>query len=89
MLKAPSFDVVYDWRLLQEQKLAKSLQRTKSLQLEATKQAHLLNTSQLERFIQHYQRLTEHNLLTIPQIADAIINLNEQHQMTELFLKSR
>ncbi|NOQ80012.1 MAG: phosphoribulokinase [Gammaproteobacteria bacterium] len=79
MLKAPSFDIVFQWRLLQEQKLKKILATAPA----ATK-VSLLDEYQLKRFIQHYQRLTEHNLSTIPKLADAVIILNEQHQMTHL-----
>ncbi|MCU7801466.1 MAG: phosphoribulokinase [gamma proteobacterium symbiont of Lucinoma myriamae] len=79
MLKAPSFDVVYQWRFLQEQKLEKTL-ATEPL----TTKSSLLDEQQLMRFIQHYQRLTEHNLSIIPELADAVITLNEHHQMTHL-----
>lgn len=78
MLKAPSFEVVYEWRLLQEQKLAKTLES------DIETNTNLLNEHQLMRFIQHYQRLTEHCLLKVPALSDAIITLDAQHQMTDL-----
>ncbi|MCW8931889.1 MAG: phosphoribulokinase [Gammaproteobacteria bacterium] len=78
MLKAPSFDVVYEWRLLQEKKLAQSLE------MEFGSKKNVLNEQQLKIFIEHYQRLTEHCLITIPKIAEAIITLDDQHQMTDL-----
>jgi len=81
MLKAPDFDCVYQWRLLQEQKLKKSLISTAQ-----EHKAELLDEQQLKRFIQHYQRITEHNLVTIPERANAVITLDEQHQMTDLVL---
>jgi len=74
MLKAPSFSVVYDWRLLQEQKLAQSTAHGGSL----------LNAQQVGRFIAHYQRLTEHCLHRIPDVADAVIELDDRHRMTTL-----
>jgi D-glycerate 3-kinase len=74
MLQAPSFSVVYEWRLLQEQKLAQS----------AAQASELLDEKQLAHFIQHYQRLTEHCLEHIPAMADAVIELDEQHRMTAL-----
>jgi len=79
MLKAPNFDVVYKWRLLQEQKLSKK---------SGTSHSQLLNKHQLQYFIDHYQRLTEHCLLKIPAKANAIITLNEQHEMTDLQIKN-
>jgi D-glycerate 3-kinase len=77
MLKAPSFAMVYEWRLLQEQKLAQSVEHA----------SELLDEKQLMHFIQHYQRLTEHCLRRIPGIADAVIELDKLHRMTGLKVK--
>jgi len=74
MLRAPGFDAVYDWRLLQERKLAQNEQHGSGL----------MNEAQLRRFIQHYQRLTEHCLQHMPELADAVIDLDDQHRMTGL-----
>jgi D-glycerate 3-kinase len=73
MLQAPSFDCVYQWRTKQEQKLR---QRTG-----ASSQNKVMNKQQLERFIHHYQRLTEHMLETLPAQADIIFQLNPQHEI--------
>ena len=78
MLKAPGFDVVYSWRRLQEQKLAQNTTHVDN---------RLLDEQQLGRFIQHYQRLTEHCLQRIPELADAVIELDDQHCMTALRMK--
>jgi D-glycerate 3-kinase len=59
MLQAPSFDCVYQWRLEQEQKLAASL-------LQSEQKNRVMTATQLQRFIQHYQRLTEHALQQLP-----------------------
>lgn len=83
MLKAPSFDVVYEWRLLQEKKLSKTIGKN----IECN--TGVLNEQQLKRFIQHYQRLTEHCLQNIPGLAEAVIILNEQHQMIGLQINSQ
>lgn len=53
MLKAPSFDCVFDWRLEQEQRL---IAKTKG------DRSGVMSPEQLRRFISHYQRLTEHTL---------------------------
>ena len=82
MLKAPSFKQVYQWRLLQENKLAQSV--CKRNNQSHTVPNKLFSKSQLKYFIQHYQRITEHCLLTIPNKADAIIQLDEAHHMTQL-----
>lgn len=76
ILQAPSFESVYQWRLEQEKKLAAKLQLT----LGAEK-SELMDEQQLERFLQFYQRLTEHGLTTIPAIADHVFQLDAQREI--------
>ena len=59
MLQAPSFECVYQWRLEQEEKLADKL-------LEVEQENRVMTATQIKRFIQHYQRLTEHSLQQLP-----------------------
>jgi len=67
MLQAPSFDCVFRWRLEQEQKLA------------ARRDGEgLMNERQIARFIQHYQRLTEHCLRSLPARVNHLFRLDEQ-----------
>ncbi len=77
MLKAPSFDCVYHWRLEQENKL-----REKT----AGQGDGLMSESELLRFIQHYQRITEHNLDVLPSQVDYLLELDEQRN---IFVSSR
>ena len=74
MLQAPSFDSVYRWRLEQEQKLAEASRTTGN---------HVMTPEQIARFIQHYQRLTEHALSTLPQEVNYLFKLDEQRQIHE------
>jgi D-glycerate 3-kinase len=79
MLKAPSFADVYAWRLEQEQKL------------EATTTLHnncIMNEQQILRFIQHYQRLTEHALKTLPQNCDHVFELNSDRAIVAHKIKA-
>lgn len=79
-LQAPSFDCVYEWRLLQEQKLISKLEKS-------GKDATAVQTpEQLQRFIAHYQRLTEHALKTMPNQADAVLHLAADHTYKQLQL---
>lgn len=73
-LQAPGFQCVYQWRLEQEEKLAKRTQHQA--------QSAIMNETQIERFIAHYQRLTEHALTRLPSIANIIIPLDQHHRMT-------
>ncbi len=71
MLKAPDFNCVYNWRLLQEHKLA-SRQQGKGV----------MSDAEVARFIQHYQRLTEANIEDLPAFADVTFKLNQHHEIT-------
>ena len=72
MLKAPGFDKVYEWRQTQEDKLAATVAAGK------TNGSKLMNREQLQRFIQHYERLTRHGLDVLPQRADVVFALTDQ-----------
>lgn len=70
MLKAPSFNDVYAWRLEQEQKL--------NAATSDTDKSGIMDEQQIQRFIQHYQRLTEQSLTTLPDICDHVFELNSK-----------
>lgn len=81
VLKAPSFSSVYEWRLLQETKLiAKNLSSTTT-----EIPNHTMSPEQIRRFISHYQRLTEHALLTLPERADWLLTLSNDHSITSIY----
>jgi D-glycerate 3-kinase len=71
MLKAPSFKQIFEWRKLQEEKL----RRMSSLDASA-----IMNEEQLQRFIQHYERLTRHCLQSLPENSDVLFELDTSHQ---------
>ena len=48
----------------------------------------VMNDQQLSRFIQFYQRLTEHALKVLPKKTNARIILDKNHQMTDLIFNS-
>ncbi len=75
MLKAPSFDCVYQWRSLQEQKLAARSDTD-------TVSSKIMDEVALHRFIQHFERLTRHCLEVLPDQADLVFFLDEQHRIT-------
>ena len=80
-LQAPSFDCVFQWRLLQEQKLAHKL---KDAGLDASK---VQSEQQLRRFISHYERLTKHALQTMPKQADWLLLLKKDHGFSKFISK--
>lgn len=80
MLKAPSFDCVYSWRQKQEDKLrAKTILNDSS----SNNNAGIMTEAELQRFIQHYQRLTVDMLATLPKYADIIYKLDSDHSVSE------
>ena len=70
-LQAPSFKAVYRWRVEQERKLAASNPNDAS---------GVMSEAQVAGFIRHYERITCHNLETLPSIADVTLELDEDHQ---------
>ncbi len=74
MLKAPSFDVVYNWRLEQEHKLRASQSTIKETMDDET----------IAQFIKFYQRITEHVLGTLPDKVDFLFELDSHRKITQL-----
>ena len=79
MLKVPDMSRVVEWRTQQERQLAAQSTST---------DRRLMGSAALERFIMHYERITRHNLTQLPQIADVVLNLNEEHGFSAVQLKS-
>jgi D-glycerate 3-kinase len=74
LLKAPNFECVYNWRLEQEQKLRAKVGHEAS---------GIMNEEQIARFIQHYERLTRHNLAVLPDVADQVLLLKPDHSISD------
>ncbi|MBC3766224.1 P-loop NTPase fold protein [Neptunicella marina] len=75
MLQAPSFDHVFQWRLEQEKKLALSATGEKR---------HIMSTQQICDFIQHFQRLTQHALNTLPARCDQVFKLDKDRNIVSV-----
>ena len=74
-LRAPNFDAVLRWRIEQEQKLRQSAENDANA---------IMSDEQVADFIQYYERLTRHNINTLPAIANAVIELGDDHQAISL-----
>jgi len=79
MLKAPDFETVYDWRSLQESRLRDANPDGKQLMSEVD----------LTRFIQHFERLTRHNLQALPKQADAVFSFDHDHNINHCIYQKR
>lgn len=77
-LKIPNFSSILKWRELQEQKLINHQQH----------EQHLMTSSEsLQRFINHYERLTRHQLKGLPKLADLTIDIGTDHQAEKVSFK--
>ena len=73
MLKAPNMEAIFQWRNLQERKLAEKVADKNS--------PGLMSPQQIERFIQHYERLTRYMLEEMPSRADIVFTLDVNHRI--------
>lgn len=73
MLKVPDMASIYEWRSLQERKLAGKLASTGN---------QIMDAEGLKRFIMHYERITRHTLAEMPSRADLTLFLDRHHQIT-------
>lgn len=75
MLKAPSFACVHRWRLEQEDKLRAKLEQ------QHADTSGTMDSEQIARFIQHYQRITEYLLKTLPPRVDYLFELDQERNV--------
>lgn len=73
MLQVPSFEKVYEWRTLQEQKLR--------IKTAGQKDSKVMNDEEVRHFILHYERLTRWILKELPSKADMVFKVNDSHQI--------
>jgi D-glycerate 3-kinase len=66
LLAAPSFEIVYDWRFEQEAELRERV---------GPSAPGLMDAAAIDRFVQHYERLTRHILAEMPSRADLLVRL--------------
>ena len=72
LLAAPSWEVVAHWREQQEAELRAQ-----------TSGAGVMTPAQVQRFIQHYERLTRWVLQEMPERADVVVRLGERREVLE------
>ncbi len=85
MLRVPSFERVLEWRSLQEDKLREQLRDGPR----GDAKPPGMSDAEIARFVQHYERLTRHMLKTMPDYADAVIDIDGNHRMTGLSWRKR
>lgn len=75
MLAAPSFDCVYQWRKEQEAKLAARVAA------QGGDRSGIMDDHALQRFIQHYERITRQLLRDMPPRTDWLFTLSDDHRI--------
>ena len=68
-LAPPSFEIVFEWRLEQERALG-----------EARPGAAIMSASEVERFVQHFERVSRRALRTLPAIAERTVRLDARRR---------
>jgi D-glycerate 3-kinase len=71
LLAAPAFEIVVRWRTEQERQLRSS----------RPGEGGVMTDAAIERFVQHYERLTRHMLSEMPSRADLVLRLDEHRRV--------
>ena len=75
MLRAPSFDAIFQWRWQQEMKMIERLQDSD--------RSGVMTEEQVLRFIQYFQRITEHSLEEMPRRSQHLFQLEADRQISD------
>jgi len=76
-MKIPNFDLVFKWRLLQENKLKKKSQFKKNI----------MSYNEIRRFIMFYQRITLQMIKDLSKSASIIMLLKKNHEIKKLLFR--
>lgn len=82
MLEVQDMARVFEWRRLQEHKLADEA----ALAGADPSRMSIMSDLEVDRFIMHYERLTRHILSEMPQRADIVLSLDETHNAARICL---
>tara|TARA_B100000575_G_scaffold10217_1_gene7532 strand:+ start:257 stop:646 length:390 start_codon:yes stop_codon:yes gene_type:complete len=73
-LKAPSFNHIFQWRLLQEQ----------NLKLTSKNKKETMSKSKVREFIMYYERITKQMMKDFSKISDLAIFLDNKHRSKKM-----
>jgi D-glycerate 3-kinase len=80
MFAPPRFERVVEWRIEQEHELA-----AKALAAGASASGNrIMSDADIQRFVQHFERLTRHMLAEMPGRADVVVSLGENREVRAL-----
>ena len=77
-MKIPNFNMVFKWRLLQENKLKKRSRFKKKI----------MSYNEIKRFVMFYQRITLQMIKDLSKSASIVMLLNKNHEIKKVLFKS-
>ena len=77
-MKIPNFNVVYEWRLLQESKLRKKSHSSKKI----------MSYNEIKRFIMFYERITLQMIKDLSKSASVVMLLKKNHEIRKVLFRS-
>ena len=77
-MKIPNFNMVFKWRLLQENKLRKVLRYKKKI----------MSYNEIKRFIMFYQRITLQMIKDLSKSASVVMLLKKNHEIKKVLFRS-
>ena len=80
LLRVEGMHRVFEWRRLQEQKLAREVAAAG----EVVPGLSVMSGPAVERFVMHYERLTRHILAEMPARADVVMAIDSSHNPSEI-----
>jgi D-glycerate 3-kinase len=81
MLEVSGMDRVFEWRWLQERKLAEAHAAA------GAPGTRIMDEAGVRRFVMHYERTTRHLLAEMPGRADVVLHVNQAHQVDRIAVK--
>jgi D-glycerate 3-kinase len=81
MLEVPGMDQVFEWRGLQERKLAQAHASS------GAPETRIMDEAGVRRFVMHYERTTRHMLVELPGRAEVVLHLNRAHQVDRIAVR--
>ena len=77
-MKIPNFNMVFRWRLLQENKLRKKSQLNKKI----------MSHNEIKRFIMFYERITLQMMKDLSKSASVVMLLKKNHEIKKMLFRS-
>ncbi len=80
-LKTPSFNMLKQWRIKQEEKLRSKFKKTKN--------SKVMTVPEVLRFMMFYQRVTLQMFKSMPKSSSVVLVLNKFHQITNIIFNKK